>query len=296
VDEDERKKLRKGNAEIWKDLILAASPTAPLYVIIAPPIALSRLGLQWGYAAAAVQMFGGGCVYVATQWCAGELRFITQPTTDDDDGEEGEEEEGEDGDEEEPADSGITATAKQKAGERLPAMTTLPIGSATPMLALLLEVLTFMSILFTPSMPTMRMDLSLVRPVFLLWYIYINMNLKFLLGVDLSFMDVPTVKPFYTQFVLSVLAAVVIFPGYMSFLGRRRTAADQAAFVHLGFEAAAMFLTKQLVGGLICTDYSWTTGLQTEKACAAEAIWRLTQISSRDQQLFPPGRGQQTRD
>lgn len=35
------------------------------------------------------------------------------------------------------------------------------------MLALLLEVLTFMSILFTPSMPTMRMDLSLVRPVFL---------------------------------------------------------------------------------------------------------------------------------
>jgi hypothetical protein len=36
--------------------------------------------------------------------------------------------------------------------------------------------------------------------------------------------------------------------------------------------------------------------VQIEKACAAEAIWALTQISSRDQQLFPPGRGQQRRD
>eukprot|EP01048_Picozoa_sp_COSAG05_P032342 COSAG05_NODE_12336_length_472_cov_0.581769_1_plen_43_part_10 len=32
--------------------------------------------------------------------------------------------------------------------------------------------------------------------------------------------------------------------------------------------------------------------VQIEKACAAEANWRLTQISIRDQQLFPPGRGQ----
>ena len=36
--------------------------------------------------------------------------------------------------------------------------------------------------------------------------------------------------------------------------------------------------------------------LQIEQACAAEANSRLTQISSRGQQLFPPGRGQQTRD
>eukprot|EP01047_Picozoa_sp_COSAG01_P035942 COSAG01_NODE_2784_length_7083_cov_306.080756_4_plen_197_part_00 len=36
--------------------------------------------------------------------------------------------------------------------------------------------------------------------------------------------------------------------------------------------------------------------VQIEKACAAEANWRLTQISIRDQQLFPPGRGQQRRD
>eukprot|EP01047_Picozoa_sp_COSAG01_P060912 COSAG01_NODE_7531_length_3164_cov_17.239804_2_plen_81_part_00 len=35
---------------------------------------------------------------------------------------------------------------------------------------------------------------------------------------------------------------------------------------------------------------------QIEKACAAEANSRLTQISIRDPQLFPPGRGQQRRD
>ena len=36
--------------------------------------------------------------------------------------------------------------------------------------------------------------------------------------------------------------------------------------------------------------------LQIEKACAAEANSALTQISSRGQQLFPPGRGQARRD
>jgi hypothetical protein len=36
--------------------------------------------------------------------------------------------------------------------------------------------------------------------------------------------------------------------------------------------------------------------VQIEKACAAEADSRLTQISIRDQQLFPSGRGQQKRD
>ena len=36
--------------------------------------------------------------------------------------------------------------------------------------------------------------------------------------------------------------------------------------------------------------------LQIEQACASEANSALTQISSRGQQLFPPGRGQARRD
>ena len=126
------------------------------------------------------------------------------------------------------------------------------------MLAVLLEVFTMMSIPFIPSMPTMRMNLNLVRPLFLLWYINFNVNLNFLLGINLSFLSIPfpTVNPFYTEFVPSVLAGAVLFPAYMTYLGLYKTAADQAGFVHLGFEAAAMFLTKQVASGLICTDYS----------------------------------------
>ena len=65
-------------------------------------------------------------------------------------------------------------------------------------------------------------------------------------------------KPFcfHSPKYLTVLFACVGFPLWMIYLGKRKTSADQAEFYALAFDAATMFITKTVVGGMICTDYT----------------------------------------
>lgn len=43
---------------------------------------------------------------------------------------------------------------------------------------------------------------------------------------------------------------------YLRYLGSYKTSADQAEFYALAFEAATMFITKNIAEGMICTDYT----------------------------------------
>ena len=148
-----------------------------------------------------------------------------------------------------------------------------PAGSARLIFGVNLEVVTFQSIAFMPSMPTVHLDLSSVAE-WARWWVDLNSLLKAALG-DFAglfskgalaawitgLMDdlhVPTANLYWVQYVAIVLFACVFSPWWMRRLGVKKTSADQAAFVQLAYEAAAMFVIKKLTGGLICTDYSTT--------------------------------------
>ena len=216
-----------GNGPAWASFLLHFSVAAPLFLLVAPPLALERLGLSWGATGVAAMLFLCGAGFVWRRWP--DLRRIS-PT--------------------------VNHEAVDKAGERVPAITFLPAGSTRPLLGRLIDIVTFMAIAFMPAMPTMALDFSAV-PLWAIWWKDLNVGLRFLVGDFALFdFDSPTINPYHLQITGVVITALVVFPLWMDYLGKTRTSVEQAEFIVLAYETVAMFMTNNLVGGFICTDYT----------------------------------------
>ena len=255
-----------GDGEMWLALICSIAIAAPLCVVVAPPIALWRLGLgQLGVSIGMLAILALSAVYLWHQSKSGNLRETYHGPED-----KAAEQEAEDGVK---ADQMAAAKdgAKMMRAAVFPPVAEVPTGSGKMIFGVTLEVVTFQSIAFMPSMPTLNLDFRGV-PEWARWWVDMNTMLKAVLGdfaaifgsFDLQTwltgligdVDGPSVNLYLVKFAAIVICSCVLFPWHMRRLGVKKTSADQAAFVVIAFEAAAMFTIKNIAGGLICTDYS----------------------------------------
>eukprot|EP01043_Picozoa_sp_COSAG02_P017721 COSAG02_NODE_809_length_16922_cov_11.295013_13_plen_1654_part_00 len=254
------------DGKIWLYLICSIAIAAPLCVVVAPPIALWRLGLgQLGVSIGMLAILALSAVYLWHQSKSGNLRETYHGPED-----KAAEQEAEDGVK---ADQMAAAKdgAKMMRAAVFPPVAEVPTGSGKMIFGITLEVVTLQSIAFMPSMPTLNLDFRGV-PEWARWWVDMNTMLKAVLGdfaaifgsFDLQTwltgligdVDGPSVNLYLVKFAAIVICSCVLFPWHMRRLGVKKTSADQAAFVVIAFEAAAMFTIKNIAGGLICTDYS----------------------------------------